>query len=616
MAGDVIFNNIPATGLTAPITTFEVNSGGQYDAPTRFILQGHKTAAGTLALNKPTAVYDQNTVDRYAGPGSMLREMFRIAQANAPALPIYIEAVGENGIVPIWTLTVGTLPGIGVGTVEICKERIDIAVQATDTPATVASALAGAINAYYNTLTDAMLPVTATVSGSNVVTITGRHASAIMNEVDFHAPTMLAGNLFAKLGVLTLAQTQQAAGAPLIAAALNALGDDPKDFIVSPWSDTTSLSAYGTLTSDQSGSWSWLKQTYGHFWSCATASFSALTTLGLSLNDRHTSIIQRVPSVPSFGTVAFTVNPTAGQTVTIGGTTISFVAASPTGNQVLIGANLAATLASLVTFLQGSADPLLAMAGYVLSGSTLQVTANTPGSLANGIALATNVTGAIVSGTTLAGGADGCPEPSWLWAAGICARLAPWLSDCDTGNVSRNHTGLVVQGLHPPRDRTLAPNYPGRNVLNQSGISTWHIGADGSVQVDKIVTLYKVGSAGQPDAVFRDIQRVYQVSGGLKYLRALLATEHANKAIADATPGSAGATSTVAEIKATLVHGYSDLVSAGVFEDLPTYAKSVVVRRDTQNRARVNVYNPMQAVSPLDVLAANAVIYQRFPDAA
>lgn len=57
-------------------------------------------------------------------------------------------------------------------------------------------------------------------------------------------------------------------------------------------------------------------------------------------------------------------------------------------------------------------------------------------------------------------------------------------------------------------------------------------------------------------------------------------------------------------------------MNAGVFEDLDTYSKGVRVRRDNSNRARVNVYNPMQRVSPLDVLAASATIYQRVPQAA
>ena len=614
MADAVLFNNIPATGLTAPIATFEVNSGGQFDAPDRLILFGHKTAAGTLPYDQATVVYDQDTVDLYAGPGSMLREMFRIASANAPAFPLYLMAVAENGVAPVWTYTVGVLPGVGVGTIEICKERIDIVVGATDTPSTVAAAMAASINGYYDLLTDAMLPVTATASGA-VVTITGRHASAIMNEIDFHVPTMLANNIFAFAGVLTLAQTVQGAGVPSLAAALNALGDDPADFIVSPWSDGSSLSAYGSLDSDVNGRWAWNRQAYGHVWSAATASFAAATTLGLSLNDRHTSIIQRIPSVAAYGTVAFTSNPTVGTTVSIGGTAATFVAANPAGNQVLLGANLAATLVNLLAVLQASQDPNLARATYAVVGSTLQVTAATPGTPGNAIALAATVAGATASGTTLSGGANGCPEPSWLWAAGVCARLAPWLSDCNTGNVSRNQSGLVVQGLHGPRTRALLPIYSGRNTLNNSGISTCRVGADGSVQVDKIVTTYQTGPAGQPDAVFRDVQAVYQVAGGLKFLRALLAAEHGNKALADQNPGSLGAISTPSDIKGTFVHGYATLVDNGVFEDLETYSKSLVVRRDSQNRARVNVYNPMQRVSPLDVLAANATIYQAFPAA-
>lgn len=614
MAADgILFNTIPAAGLTAPIFTFEVNSGGQFDAPDRLVVLGHKTGAGTMPLNKAIPVYDQATVDGYAGPGSMLREMFRITAANAPAIPIYILAVGENGIAPVWTWTVGALSGIGVGTLEICGERIDIPVTATDTPSTIAAGIAAAVNAYYDPLTNTMLPVTAAASGA-VVTVTGRHASAIMNEVDFFVPTLVAGNVFK--GVLTLAQTVQASGVPVLSAALNALGDDPADFIVSPWTDTTSLGAYGTLNSDVNGRWAWSRQLYGHVWGTATANFAGLTTLGLSLNDRHTSIVERLPSVPAIGSLAFTTNPTATTTINIAGTNVTFVAASPTGNQVLIGANLAATLANLMTVLSGSADPNLVQATYALSGTTLQLTAAAAGSVGNALALSTTVSGVTASGATLAGGLNGCPQPSWLWAAGVCARVAPWLSDCDTGNVSRNQTGLVVQGLRPPRDRGLVPNYTGRNTLNNSGISTWRVGQDDSVQIDKIVTTYRVGASGQPDVVFRDIQSVYQTSGGLKVLRAELAAEHGNKAIADANPGNLGAISTPSDIKATFIHGYSTLVNGGVFENLDVYSKSLVVKRDTQNRARVNVYNPMQRVSPLDILAANATIYQQLPDAA
>src|SRR5580700_8647529 len=121
------FNYIPGTGLTAPIFTFEVNSGGQFQDSTRLILIGHKTSAGTMALNTPTPVASQNDVDTFAGGGSMLREMFRVATANAPAQPIWIEAVADVGVAPVWTVTIAS-PTAGVGTFDVNGQRIQIPI--------------------------------------------------------------------------------------------------------------------------------------------------------------------------------------------------------------------------------------------------------------------------------------------------------------------------------------------------------------------------------------------------------------------------------------------------------------------------------------------------------
>lgn len=59
-----------------------------------------------------------------------------------------------------------------------------------------------------------------------------------------------------------------------------------------------------------------------------------------------------------------TFNPTAGTTITLNGVVITFVASGAAGNQVNIGASASSTLDNLVTFLSGSADPLLTVATY------------------------------------------------------------------------------------------------------------------------------------------------------------------------------------------------------------------------------------------------------------
>ena len=108
------------------------------------------------------------------------------------------------------------------------------------------------------------------------------------------------------------------------------------------------------------------------------------------------------------GTITFTTNPVTSTTVTIAGTAVSFVSSGATGNQVNIGANLAATLASLLTLLQASTDSNLIKCTYSLNGLVLTITAalaTYPGVAGNALTLATTVSGATASGATLAGGA-------------------------------------------------------------------------------------------------------------------------------------------------------------------------------------------------------------------
>ena len=609
MSDDILFNNIPGSGLTAPIFSFEVNSGGQYSQIDRFIIVGHATAAGSIQPGTLVPVSDQNTVDQLTGGGSMLREMFRLAAKNAPAAPFWLLAVAEVGIAAQWALTVAALSGTGVATLMVAGEAITVAVGATDTPASVAAALAAAVNGYYDQLNKTMLHVTAVASGA-VVTFTSRHKGVIFNETDFYCPSLAGSNLFALPGAVAIARTVDGAGAPVVGSALAPLADDPADYVVCPWTDPLSLGAYASFSGDVSGRWAWNRQSYGHVWAATSGTFASLVTLGLGLNDRHLSIIGRIHSPFAAYSLALPQNPVAGQTITIAGTAVTFGSGA---GQVAVGADVATTLANLVTFLSVSADPGLKKFTYGAGTGALLLTAAVSGTLGNYLAVATTVPGATVSQTTAS---NGNPRASWQWDVGFASRLSPWLSDCVTGNVSRNQSGLVVQGIEPPRDRAVWPNYNGRNVLNNSGISTWTVGADGTLRIDKVVTTYRTGTAGQPDIVFRDIQSVYQVAGSLKFLRALLATEQSNKALATANPGSLGALTTPADVKGTLTHGVATLAARGVLQNADTTAKQLVVAINGDNPDRLDAYVPLERVSPFDVLAANATVYQRLPAAA
>lgn len=299
----VLFNFIPGSGLVAPATAFEVNSGGQYESKSRGLILGHKSGAGSLADNTLTLCSTLEEAAQLAGPGSMLYEEFRIARRNAPVQEFWVASIPVAGTAHQKTITVGALPAAGGdGTVEIAGRKISLAVGASESANTTATNLAAAINAYVEPLTMAYLPFTA-AAATNVVTLTARHAGTLVNEVELFADAGIAGNVFA--GNLTFADTVPGTGTASVATALAALGDEPFDWIISPFGDTTNLDAAQTALSDLAGRWAWNVQLYGHYFTVNTGNTGTQTSYGLARNDRHATALARTASpTPSWEWIA------------------------------------------------------------------------------------------------------------------------------------------------------------------------------------------------------------------------------------------------------------------------------------------------------------------------
>jgi hypothetical protein len=109
------------------------------------------------------------------------------------------------------------------------------------------------------------------------------------------------------------------------------------------------------------------------------------------------------------GTILIAALPAAGDTLTIGGTAITFAAAvpdvAPPPGTVYIGATTALTAQALLAYLNGSTDTNLVKFTYSLNASTITATAAVPGTGGNALTLATSDSGAFtLSGATLAGG--------------------------------------------------------------------------------------------------------------------------------------------------------------------------------------------------------------------
>lgn len=204
----------------------------------------------------------------------------------------------------------------------------------------------------------------------------------------------------------------------------------------------------------------------------------------------------------------------------------------------------------------------------------------------------------------------GFAEPDYEWVAAFVGRLSSWFGGGANGDVSRNQTGLVIEGISPPRDPQYWMNdYSTRDVFLKNGISTWTVSRDGSVKIDKIVTHHQT-TAGAPDTTFRDIQRIAQMIYALRKFRAALAYEHSNKAIAEDNPSNLDAITTPKDIRNTLIHTY--LSMPGVLENADSAIQTMNVVRDADNPNRVNVTLPLDFVNPLDILGGLARVYSQF----
>lgn len=122
------------------------------------------------------------------------------------------------------------------------------------------------------------------------------------------------------------------------------------------------------------------------------------------------------------GQIVFSGQPAANSTIQLGRTTLTtftFVSTAPTGNQIQIGANLAATLANAVTALNASVVAQVAEATYsVVGGTTLAIAFDAVGALGNTfqmIASTSPASNGVPSGPRLSGGRSRHEFRSGLW---------------------------------------------------------------------------------------------------------------------------------------------------------------------------------------------------------
>lgn len=285
----ISFNQVPSQ-LRVPLfyAEFDNTRAVQGSATQLYnvLMIGNRLAAGTKAALSISVVTSAEQAADYFGAGSVLAEMAakylalnKINQLTCVPLDDPSGGVKATGAVTFS----GTPTKAGTISFMIGGRNIQIGVATTDTPDSLATALAAAITA------DTFCMVDGAVDGmvTSKVNLTFNHKGLIGNEMDvrhsyFDGEALPAG--------VTVAITAMSGGTsqPDVDTVWPVLGDKQYILMVTPYTDSSSL---GKMETELTGRFGPLQQNDGYGIYGKRATFGNLITLGGTKNSQFTSIM-------------------------------------------------------------------------------------------------------------------------------------------------------------------------------------------------------------------------------------------------------------------------------------------------------------------------------------
>lgn len=288
--GTIPFRVVPS-GLRLPGSFFELDNSQANTAQgnQRALIIGQITAAGIATPNMPLISGGTGDANLQGGPSSQLANMLAAYRLNDSFGEVwYLPLADAAGATAASGSIAFTQTPSAAGTIAlyIAGIVVDVPVNAGQATTAIATAVAAAINLIPN------MPVTATVSTSTV-TLTADNKGLCGNEIDIRFNYYGTAGGEATPAGLTCTVTPMSGGAtnPTLTTALGNLGNQSFDFIISPYTDTASLTAMQGFLNDTTGRWSWSSQIYGHVFMAYSGTFAGLTTLGLTRNNQHETIL-------------------------------------------------------------------------------------------------------------------------------------------------------------------------------------------------------------------------------------------------------------------------------------------------------------------------------------
>jgi phage tail sheath gpL-like len=189
------------------------------------------------------------------------------------------------------------------------------------------------------------------------------------------------------------------------------------------------------------------------------------------------------------------------------------------------------------------------------------------------------------------------PDPPWNWAAHIGAKCAASL---------RVDPGLPLQYI--TTDLAAPPvasrwSIGERNTLLYDGMSTYRVGDDGSVIIERMATTYQKNAAGATDNSYLDVETMYGLMFVARDLANYLLARYARKKlVSDVTLVTAGSNCVTASmIRASVISEYRALETAGYVQNSATFAKNIVA--EDAGNGLVKILAPVDLVNQLRQIA-------------
>src|SRR5450830_210826 len=291
--GEISFPNIPQN-LRVPLFFADLDPSTATSGQTsqRALGIGQITSAGTATPGIPAISQGVAEAKSVGGQGSMLAQEVAAYRKADPFGELWYLPLADDAAA---TAATGSLNFTAAATVTgvlslyIAGILVSITAAATMTPAQLATSLVAAVNA------NADLPVTAAVDGTTTskVNLTAKNKGAAAGDIDLQLNYRgSAGGEATPTGLaVTIAPMAGGLLNPSLVTALANLADKEFDFIVMPFTDSTSLDAIKSFLSTKTGRWSWSQQLFGHAFAAFRGTLAACTTFGLTRNDEHVSVM-------------------------------------------------------------------------------------------------------------------------------------------------------------------------------------------------------------------------------------------------------------------------------------------------------------------------------------